>query len=617
MIACSKNNRINLALRLLHRRMTLILMGLRKWLLPVTAITLVSLVAACGGGGGGITGTPPPPPPPPPPSPSPPPPPPAGAVTLSGTLSYEFPAPKPDCRGINLDNPQLRPIRQATVRLLNPANRVIVASQLASDVGGYAFTVDGSTNFIISVMAELKAANWDVEIRDNVDTSATPVPLAQRPIYAMEQSINSGGANNSNLNFTAATGWGGSSYTGTRVAAPFAILDSIYSAMQFVIAEDSSANFPALDVFWNPNNQEASPSDIAMGDLPTSFYNGDDNSLLLLGSAEDADEFDDHVVVHEWGHYFEDNFSRSDSIGGSHGLGDNLDMRTAFGEGWASALAGMALNDPLYCDTRSETSGGGFSAETTTGGEDGWFNEFTIIRFIYDLWDTVDDPAESDSDGNSVGFGPIYAVMTGPQSTTEAFTSVFSFATYLKQQNTGKDGFINNLLADGGVNPIGIDIYGSTETNDGPASPQDVLDIYTDLTLGAAPINICANSQFDSARNGNRLSEHRYLRLNVPSSTSVTFTVATNPEPSQPSNGFDCTANQNDPENTEHSDPDFLVYRGGQSQLVGFSCTPNSEIATGQLAAGNYVVDLNEFRHEDDQSSGGYPERVCFDVSAN
>jgi len=51
MIACSKNNRINLALRLLHRRKTLILMGLRKWLLPVTAITLVSLVAACGGGG--------------------------------------------------------------------------------------------------------------------------------------------------------------------------------------------------------------------------------------------------------------------------------------------------------------------------------------------------------------------------------------------------------------------------------------------------------------------------------------------------------------------------------------------------------------------------------------
>jgi hypothetical protein len=588
--------------------MALVLMRLRKWLLPLTAITLVSLISACGGGGNGTAGTPAPAPP-------------VGTVTLSGTLSYEFPAPNPDCLGINLNNPQLRPIRQATVRLLNPANRAIISSQLSTDVGGYSFTVDGSTNFIISVTAELKAANWDVEIRDNVDTSATPAPLAQRPIYAMEQSFDSGGANNSNLHFTAATGWGGSSYTGTRVAAPFAILDSIYSAMQFVIAEDSSANFPALDAFWNPNNQAASPSDIAMGDLRTSFYDGN-NSLFLLGSAgqpgADADEFDDHVVVHEWGHYFEDNFSRSDSIGGNHGLGDNLDMRTAFGEGWASALAGMALNEPLYCDTRSNTSGGGFSAETTTGGVNGWFNEFTIIRFIYDLWDT--DPTSNDSadsDTSGIGFGPIYAVMTGPQATTDAFTSVFSFATYLKQQNTGQDGFINNLLADGGINPIGIDIYGSTETNGGPASPQDVLDVYTDLILGAAPISICANSQFDSARNGNRLSEHRFLRLNVQSSTSVTLTVAANPEPSQPSNGFDCTANENDPENNEHSDPDFVVYRGGQLQLRGHGCTPNSEIATGQLAAGDYVVDLNEFRHEDDQSPGDYPEQVCFDVSAN
>jgi len=533
-------------------------------------------------------------------------------------LSYEFPAPNNNCLGINLDNPQIRPIRQATVRLLNPTNRAVIASQVSSDSGAYSFTVDGSTDFIISIVAELKAANWDVEIRDNVDTSASPAPLGQRPIYAMEQTFNSGGSNNSNLNFTATTGWGGSSYTGPRVAAPFAILDAFYSAMQFVIAEDANANFPPLDAFWNPNNQAASPTDIAMGDLPTSFYDGN-NSLFLLGIAgqpgADADEFDDHVVVHEWGHYFEDNFSRSDSIGGSHALGDNLDMRTAFGEGWASALAGMALDDPLYCDTRSETSGGGFSAETTTGGIDGWFNEFTIIRFVYDLWDTNNDSADSDT--SSIGFGPIYSVMTGPQATTEAFTSIFSFATFLKQQNTGQNAFIDNLLTASGVNPTGIDIYGSTETNDGPASPQDVLSVYTELTLGAAPVNICTNSQFDDARNGNRLSEHRYLRFNVPSTRSVTFTVAANPAPSQPSNGFDCTADPNDAENSQHSDPDFLIYRNGQLDLLGFGCTPNSEIATGQLVAGNYVVDLNEFRHEDNDSPGGFPERVCFDVSAN
>ncbi|MGI9262066.1 MAG: hypothetical protein ACR2QR_08520, partial [Woeseiaceae bacterium] len=115
------------------------------------------------------------------------------------------------------------------------------------------------------------------------------------------------------------------------------------------------------------------------------------------------------------------------------------------------------------------------------------------------------------------------------------------------------------------------------------------------------------------------LSQHRYLTLNVPMNQQVTFTVTANPAPSQPSAGFDCTADDNDPENNQHSDPDILVYRDGQLFVVGFGCTPNSEVTTsgGQLAAGDYVIDLNEFRHEDDDSPGNFPEQVCFDVSAN
>jgi hypothetical protein len=56
--------------------------------------------------------------------------------------------------------------------------------------------------------------------------------------------------------------------------------------------------------------------------------------MFLLGKEDvDTDEFDTHVVVHEWGHYFESAVSRSDSPGGNHALGDLLDARLAFGEG--------------------------------------------------------------------------------------------------------------------------------------------------------------------------------------------------------------------------------------------------------------------------------------------
>ena len=40
----------------------------------------------------------------------------------------------------------------------------------------------------------------------------------------------------------------------------------------------------------------------------------------------DTDEYDRHVVVHEWFHYFEDHFSRSDSMGGVHGFGNIKDL---------------------------------------------------------------------------------------------------------------------------------------------------------------------------------------------------------------------------------------------------------------------------------------------------
>ena len=281
----------------------------------------------------------------------------------------------------------------------------------------------------------------------------------------------------------------------------------------------------------------------------------------------------------------------------------------------------MSLGDPLYCDTATSSSGGGFNSESSTAGTDGWFNELTVIRLIYDLWDTDDDGV----DDSSIGFGPIYATMTGPQSSTPAFTSMFTFATYLKQQGTGEDAFIDALLTDNGINPTGIDIWGSTETNDGPGAPDDVFPIYTPITLGGAAVNICVNSQFDSSRDGNKLSEHRYLTLNLSAPTQVAFTMTTLNPPSTPPMGFDCIAafdaDPDDPAVHEHSDPDFVVRRNGEFQWGGFSCEPNSEVTTtpGPLPAGEFVIDINEFRHADDHvtTPAGFPERVCFEFTAN
>ena len=71
-----------------------------------------------------------------------------------------------------------------------------------------------------------------------------------------------------------------------------------------------------------------------------------------MGDANvDTDEFDHHIVVHEWGHFFSDQMSRDFSVGGQHSLTDLLDPRVAFSEGWANALSGLVLGNDRYIDT--------------------------------------------------------------------------------------------------------------------------------------------------------------------------------------------------------------------------------------------------------------------------
>ena len=552
-------------------------------------------------------------------------------LTVSGVLQYEFPPPNNACRGLNFGAIELRPIRQATVQLMNAAGTTLIDTTVSDDLGQYSFTVDPQTDFLIRVRAELKRSGtltWDVEVRNNVDTSANPQPIGQRPIYVMDSQVTNSGTADQTLNLTATTGWDGTGYSGPRVAAPFSILDAIYSATLFIASEDPNATFPALDAFWSVDNiatvgSTASDEDIANGELPTSFYRGGLRQLFLLGAeGDDTEEFDDHVITHEWSHYFEDTFSRSDSIGGPHFIGsDSLDMRVSFGEGFANAMSAMTLDNPIYCDTGwfgTQQSGFGVNMEDQNTNFPGWYDEVSVFEIIYDLWDTANEGGAS-GDTGSIGFGPIYNVMTGPQSTTPAFTSIFSFITYLKQQGTGQNAFIDALLSAQLIDGATVDIYGTNETND-RGGADDVLPVFTDIALGQT-VNVCVNSQFDDDRDGNKLSERRYLRFNANASRSYSMqmsaTEADGAPPSQPSNGYSCSADPNDPENHDHSDPDFFVWQSGNFRAWAADCDPNVETESVILQTGTTVIDIQDWRHEDGDARADYPERVCFDFTIN
>lgn len=580
---------------------------------------LLGLLAACGGGGGsgGNGGGGPP----------------GGPITISGKALYEFPPPVQGCQGLDFDGLERRPIRQATVQALDPATDAVLDSGVTSDTGDFALTVAANTEVYLRVRAELKrtgAPGWDVEVRDNTATQNGTLPLEQRPLYVLDTSPFDSGNVDVTRDITAATGWNNSTnrYSGTRAAAPFAVLDTAYAGMLLVLAEDPSASFEPLDIFWSINNRPAD-GEVDDGDIGTSFYSGE-NHLFLLGAADsDPDEFDDHVVAHEWGHYFEDAFSRSDSIGGAHSLGDALDMRVAFGEGFATALSGMALADPQYCDT-TLSSGFRINIEGHGGGTPGWFNEVSVMKVVYDLWDTaIDGP-----DTGSIGFGPIFRVMTGAQAATPGFTSIFSFATALKAENPLDDAFIDQLLEAEDIQADAMTAFGDGETNDGSGgtldplgSPDpDVLPVYTEIVPDGSTKNVCSNSQHDRDGDtlhatGNKLSEHRFLRMTIDTPARYTFDIRmSNTEDLPP----DDPANDREQSDPDMSDPDITILLNGefQNQVVdgrqqGFSGDANEEVFTtpNELVAGEYVMALVEFRYQDEATSDGFPARSCFDVT--
>ncbi len=559
------------------------------------------------------------------------------AVMISGKVYYQFVPPRADCRILDFANTETRFMRGVTVQLIQEATGNVLDTTTASDRGDYAFpNAPPLTQVFVRVRAELKndgiAPNWDFEVRDNVDLSPSPPPLPQRPLYVLDGTPFDSGVTDQVRDLTAETGWTGSAYTQPRAAAPFAILDTIYEVVQFALQANPTADLPPLDVFWSVNNSRISgDTDIDGGEFGASFFSSDPDrdgapnpSYFLLGDAiRDTEEFDAHITAHELIHFVDYALGRSDSPAGSHFLGDRLDARLAWGEGWPTAFAAMALDDPNYCDTASVTNTNGFgifAEDDTNYGTRGWFNEVSVIKAVYDMWDTNNDG----TDTGSIPWQKIHDAVFVDGLTTPAFMTIYAFSAEMSASLTaGEVTVMNNALAGENIDTSGLDVWGTNANN--PTGGRDVLPLYSDLTPGAGPLNICVNDDFDPHRDGNKLAEYRYVRLNVTQNRPHTITVTTTSvepggTPSQPAPGFDCVDafnnNPNDPLVHTYSDPDFYLMREGTYLDAGLSCTPNQEsITTTALTPGTYLIDPNEFRFADEQTIAGYPNRVCFDIT--
>lgn len=207
------------------------------------------------------------------------------------------------------------------------------------------------------------------------------------------------------------------------VGGVFNILDNMAKGYKSIweLSGKQMGQLPPLTIKWKSQQQ----FQIKLGTFG-SFYDSRFNLISVNGGdaydSGDHDEYDDDIILHEFGHYAVDKIWHDDSPGGQHFInGFKQDMRLAWSEGWASFFSSAIRNNPLIVDTvggdpEADGTGGGalFSYDIETfqfthlKGEV-FFNgkydtsELTISGVLWDIFDSVTE----DHDNISTGLGLI------------------------------------------------------------------------------------------------------------------------------------------------------------------------------------------------------------------
>ncbi len=570
---------------------------------------------------------------------------PPNMACVGGRITYSRYQTNP-ALGLDYSSKDKMPARNIVVELKDQYNSVL-ATKNTTDEGTYSFSVlipHDTVPLTVTVKSQLgDAQHPHVTVVDNTNSDA----LYE---YSFSTTGKRGVCTNKDHNLDAE--WSnpapvsppvfGAHYIGTREAAPFAILDTIYEVMQFVKknAQDPGLSFPPIKVKWSQDNSDGAHYAGSDTDI-------NDNLIYLNGTEDDdTDEYDRHVIAHEWGHYFQKRFSREDSIAGTHYGSSLLDPRVAFSEGWATAFAGMALNDPVYVDSAGPQQGNGnacsdcvnqnIEKDTDSADRvwylpglagfqeeirmDGFYSENSVQEVIWDIFDSDDCPAcnparVSDDDVLNTGmsFKWIYDAMK-EQKTTPAFVTIFSFLHSLK--SVVPPVALNDITDIAGRENIGdSDEFGDPFTNPiiiytPPQFPPHAPGLYSwipqdgsQMTTEDIEINedidgrkLSTYYQFSHSSNPgdsrNKLLQYRFIRFNMAVAGNIQIEVT-------PESVYDQAS--------------LKVFKKGE--LIGDAVSPGTgekavlSLAQSQLESNiDYVIEAGSATPSDDVQFG---VRIC------
>ncbi|RYY75516.1 MAG: hypothetical protein EOO52_08965 [Gammaproteobacteria bacterium] len=497
------------------------------------------------------------------------------SVILSGKITYDYVPHNSDFIGLDYTATERRPVRGAMVELLDSVGEVKAFTSTTSD-GAYSVAVEQNIFLKVRVKAQLlnnSSPSWDFKVTDNTANNA---------LYVLEGSLASSGTTDSVRDLHASSGWDGFGYPAPRSAAPFAILDSIYVGLMRVTSAGNTKSLRPLELRWSTKNS-AADGDYTMGEIGTSFYDG--SAIYILGDANyDIDEYDPHVLLHEWGHYLEDELFRSDSIGGDHADGKFLDMRVAMSEGFANAFSGIVIDRANYSDASGVYQASGFTFDIAKKSRinKGYFSEGSISSILYNFY-------ASDENKTANDFKPLFQILSSASYyTNEAMISIYVFYSELRKQIPQYVSVLQALMREQSI--WGEDEYGANESNSGGLAIQ--LPIYKEILVNGYPTRICSSNQYGEQ---NKLGNSQFVKLNITQAVQLSVHV----EKSVDINTY--------------SKPEFFIYlRGAQ---VGYAENIEADkVSTSiKLSKGNYVLEIYDKIYRDNENSTS-KNTSCFDV---
>lgn len=307
------------------------------------------------------------------------------SITLSGSITYEDKT--YDNNGFT-GATIFKPVRFATVELVRCSDSQVLSGASTDSAGAYflVFTNTGTASVYLRVIAETGNAG----IRNNTTDNA---------IYSVKSGTiddSKGSAFTTNIDITVSSGAGGA----------FNILDIFTDGGLFLQGLGLTA-IPTFTAFWEKNGCDGT------------YFQDSDNSIHLLGGCSgDTDEYDDDIILHEFGHFAAANFSRDDSPGGDHTLGDSTqDIRLAWSEGWAHFFSSAVRGFPSQTDTILNTASSFEIDGPSSFGSRINLDALSIyttneVSVATVLWDISDSGTNEIFDALSAGISPIWDVLS-------------------------------------------------------------------------------------------------------------------------------------------------------------------------------------------------------------